>query len=239
MRLLSPVGLVIMGITLNVACGILDYLTGREASVSIFYLAPVFVLAWFGSKGAALIMCFVSATTWFLADYMTDYEYSLHWILLWNAAVRMGFFVVVALALGQIKNMNKELERLTRTDALTGALNLRGFTDFADKELYRSRRFQRPLTMVYLDLDNFKYVNDQLGHHEGDLVLTEVADTLSKGTRPTDAVARLGGDEFALLLTEINQKEAEQVVKRLRETLLERFRTHRWPVTVSIGGGGF
>jgi diguanylate cyclase (GGDEF)-like protein len=90
-----------------------------------------------------------------------------------------------------------------------------------------------------VDLDNFEYVNDHLGHHEGDRVLSEVVDTLKKGTRPTDAVARLGGDEFAMLLTEVHATEAEQIVERLRQRLLESFRQHQWPVTVSVGVASF
>jgi diguanylate cyclase (GGDEF)-like protein len=239
MERLSPVGLVIMGVTLNLICGMLDYVTGYEASFSIFYLVPVFFLAWFGNTGSALLMCLVSAITWLLADHLADHEYSFHWILIWNAGVRMAFFMVVALALSKIKLMNAELEELTRTDSLTGALNWRGFAEVAQKELYRSQRFRHPLSLVYVDLDNFKEVNDSLGHQEGDRVLGEVVDTIKHGIRPTDAVARLGGDEFLVLLTEIQAVEAEQVVTRFRETLLDTFRQHQWPVTLSAGVASF
>ncbi len=232
---LSPTGLVVMGISLNVVCGALDYLTGNELSFSVFYLAPVFVLAWFGNTGSALLMCFVSATTWVLADYLTGHEYSFQWILFWNAAVRFGFYVVVAFALGKIRDMNRELERLSRTDSLTGALNSRGFSEVVGKELSRSQRFRHPLTLAYLDLDNFKQVNDKFGHSEGDRVLAEVADTLITGTRATDAVARLGGDEFAVLLTEIPPMQASEVMERLREKLLHLFARNDWPVTISAG----
>lgn len=239
MNLLSPGELVIVGITLNLICGILDYVTGYEASFSIFYLVPVFVLAWFGTTGSALLMCVVSAITWLLADYLTEHEYSFHAILVWNALVRLGFFVIVALSLAKIKSMNKELEKLSRTDALTGALNWRGFVEVAEKELYRSRRFGHSLTLTYVDLDNFKQVNDRSGHQEGDRVLHAVVDTLKSNTRPTDVVARLGGDEFVVLLTEIESGEAESVVKRLREDLLEKFRQNQWPVTASVGVASF
>jgi len=236
---LSPIGLVAMGVTLNLICGILDYVTGYEASFSIFYLVPVFVLAWFGNTGSALLMCLVSGITWLLADHIADHEYSFHWMLIWNTGVRMGFFVVVALALSKIRSMHAELEELTRTDSLTGALNWRGFAEVAQKELYRSQRFGHPLSLVYVDLDNFKDVNDRLGHQAGDRVLEAVVDTIKHNIRPTDAVARLGGDEFVVLLTEIRAEEAEQVVTRTREILLDRFRQHEWPVTLSAGVASF
>ncbi len=232
---LSPLGLVIVGISLNIVCGVLDYSTGDELSFSVFYLGPVFVLAWFGNTGSALIMCFITAMTWLLADYLTGREYSVQWILFWNAGVRFSFYAVVALALGKIRNMNRELERLSRTDSLTGALNFRGFTEVVGTELSRSHRFRHPLTLIYLDLDNFKQVNDRLGHSEGDRVLVDVAGTLKTGTRTTDAVARLGGDEFAVLLTEITPVQAQEVAGRLRESLLRVFRQNEWPVTVSAG----
>ena len=93
----------------------------------------------------------------------------------------------------------------------------------------------RPYTMVYIDLDNFKTINDNLGHAVGDLVLKIVVDTILKQIRNTDFLARLGGDEFGLLLTDIDQKNAQSIVQRLQSALLEKMKFNEWTVTFSIG----
>ena len=88
-----------------------------------------------------------------------------------------------------------EQERLARTDARTGVYGRRAFEERLEYELVRARRRQSPLTLAYLDLDNFKLVNDTFGHAEGDRVLQTTALALSKAIRQTDTAARLGGDE--------------------------------------------
>ena len=94
---------------------------------------------------------------------------------------------------------------------------------------------KHPFTLAYIDLDNFKTVNDQLGHATGDQVLRTVVSSVKKNIRRTDIVARLGGDEFALLLPETNQESARVVLSKIQDGLLEEMRKNNWPVTFSIG----
>jgi diguanylate cyclase (GGDEF)-like protein len=94
---------------------------------------------------------------------------------------------------------------------------------------------KRPYTVVYIDLDNFKPINDKQGHSIGDLVLKAVVDTIQKQIRIADIFARFGGDEFAILLSDIGQEDAKRIVQRLRKTLLEKMDMHVWDVTFSIG----
>ena len=122
-----------------------------------------------------------------------------------------------------------------RIDFLTRIPNRRSFYEIASREANRARRYKRPLTVAYIDLDNFKEVNDSRGHDVGDDLLIEVAATLRTNIRGTDAVARLGGDEFALLLTETGEEPGAMVVQKLHERLLESMRQREWPVTFSIG----
>jgi diguanylate cyclase (GGDEF)-like protein len=89
--------------------------------------------------------------------------------------------------------------------------------------------------VLYLDLDNFKAVNDRFGHSTGDELLRTVADTIRTRLRRVDSVARLGGDEFAVLLPETGAEAARGVVEQVRGALGDAMRTHGWPVTVSIG----
>jgi len=88
---------------------------------------------------------------------------------------------------------------------------------------------------VYIDVDNFKMVNDKLGHAVGDLVLKSVVDTIQAQIRNSDLLARLGGDEFAILLTDIDQDQAKPIAERLQSSLLKSMNYNEWEITFSIG----
>jgi diguanylate cyclase (GGDEF)-like protein len=138
--------------------------------------------------------------------------------------------------------LRSALEReknVSRIDFLTRILNRRGFYEIAATEAQRARRYRRPLSLVYVDLDNFKAVNDSMGHESGDEVLVHVAATIQTAVRGTDFVARLGGDEFSILLPETDQEQAMVVVGKLRKNLLEAMGDRGWPVTFSVGVTSF
>src|SRR2546430_1424611 len=112
-----------------------------------------------------------------------------------------------------------ELSRVSRADPLTKCLNRRGLRERADAELSHSLRHGMPFSVLVLDLDNFKQVNDTRGHSTGDAVLCRVVECLGQVVRPSDAVGRLGGDEFAVLLPETSETEASAVAARVSEAL--------------------
>ena len=142
-------------------------------------------------------------------------------------------------ALQESENKLKDaLERersAARVDFLTGILNRRGFYEIAGSESQRSRRYKRPLSLVYVDLDNFKGVNDSMGHDAGDELLIQVAAVIHSEVRGTDTVGRLGGDEFAVLLPETDQEQGRIVVDKVQKQLMEAMQEKQWPVTFSIG----
>ncbi|MDQ6795045.1 MAG: diguanylate cyclase, partial [Chloroflexota bacterium] len=112
-----------------------------------------------------------------------------------------------------------ELSRVSRADPLTKCLNRRGLRERADAELAHSLRHGMPFSVLVLDLDNFKQVNDTRGHSTGDAVLCRVVECLSHVVRPSDAVGRLGGDEFAVLLPETGETAASAVGARITDAL--------------------
>jgi diguanylate cyclase (GGDEF)-like protein len=135
-------------------------------------------------------------------------------------------------------NEKKATERereFARIDNLTGAANPRCFYDLAQMEIERFQRYKHPFTLAYIDLDNFKTVNDQFGHPTGDQVLRIVASSARKYLRKTDVIARLGGDEFALLLPETSEESARVALSKIQSELLEEMRIGNWPITFSIG----
>jgi diguanylate cyclase (GGDEF)-like protein len=127
-----------------------------------------------------------------------------------------------------------EKER-SRKDSKTGALNDRAFNEVLNHEIRRSRRNGRPLTIVYIDLDGFKAVNDSLGHRTGDLVLQVTVWTMQSAVREMDVVARLGGDEFVLLLPETSADNAQVVMDKVQKALKDTLKAYKWSVTFSAG----
>jgi diguanylate cyclase (GGDEF)-like protein len=99
----------------------------------------------------------------------------------------------------------------------------------------RSRRFRRPVTVAYIDVDDFKSVNDRFGHREGDELLRALAATMLQAVRETDLVARMGGDEFVILLPETDTASARRVMQRLTGLVHTRLEHSRWPVSISVG----
>ncbi len=124
------------------------------------------------------------------------------------------------------------------TDPLTGLYNRRGFTDLAEHELVRAQRFNRPLSMILIDIDHFKEINDSYGHLMGDKILTAVSSNCKAELRQVDIVARYGGDEFIVLLPETSLQEAMPAAERLRariESLRSPFNGDTISTTICIG----
>lgn len=223
------------GLALTLGVGLLDYLTGFEISFSVFYLLPTAYLAWRGGRNLGLFGAVTSGAVWLVVEYVSGFPYSQHWIMYWNATVRLVFFVITAQLVSRQKLIHALEQKLSRTDSLTGLLNGRSF--FQEGERVRSlcARHARPLTVVYMDLDNFKQVNDSRGHQEGDRLIRLVGQGLLRAVRTSDLAARLGGDEFGLLLPETDFEEAELFIGRLRRSLDDEVDRAYWPVGYSVG----
>lgn len=115
-----------------------------------------------------------------------------------------------------LDDRNQQLEKLATHDATTGLRNWHGFQEEAQRVFAEAKRYQQKLTMVVIDLDLFKDVNDNLGHQAGNEALKDVTLYLQMRVRQTDVIARTGGDEFAILMPMTSQKGAELVMKRLQ-----------------------
>jgi GGDEF domain-containing protein len=127
-------------------------------------------------------------------------------------------------ALLELRFRLQQERHLARIDSLTGAANRRAFYESLEGELSRLKRYARPFSVAYLDLDNLKRVNDDLGHEAGDAVLCAVSATIGKILRRTDTVGRLGGDEFAILFSEADSDTARAATDRFNRYLLDAMR---------------
>jgi len=132
----------------------------------------------------------------------------------------------------------EELERLATTDGMTGVYNRRHFLTLADREWARARRYERPISFLMIDIDDFKSINDRFGHQVGDEMIVHLANLARHCKRDCDVLARIGGEEFALLLPETDLLQAEIVAERLRREVAANalvVASHTIPATVSIG----
>jgi diguanylate cyclase (GGDEF)-like protein len=211
----------------------LDSLLSAGISTAIFYLVPIWISVVALSQNHSICISVGSAVLWMVSD-VNEIDLS-NATMLWNATVRMVVFVLLAVLLRQVYQRSAFLETLAYTDELTNLLNRRGFMERFGEELDRARRFRRPFSLAFIDLDNFKYVNDRFGHKAGDDLLKMVSETLVSHTRATDKVGRLGGDEFAVLLVETGQEGVKKAFDKCHRALIDRLKTTGWPVTISAG----
>jgi len=232
---LSKGALITSALVIVLLLGVIDFLTGFELSFSFFYLIPVSMTAWALGRRTGLTFSVLGATIWLISNLLSGEQFSHPFIGAWNTLLRFGFYAVVTILLVELRSALEEERFLASTDPLTGALNRRSFNEITEKRMIFAEVNKHPYTMVYFDLDNFKTINDTLGHAVGDLVLKSVVDTIKAQIRNTDFLARLGGDEFALLLTDIDQDQAKQLVERLRSSLIEKMQGNNWEISFSIG----
>ncbi len=153
--------------------------------------------------------------------------------------VKIGRTIFKYIAGGNIEAAyHDEIYRLTTMDGLTQIYNRRYFEESLDRELSRSRRYERVLSLVMFDIDHFKAVNDRYGHLAGDYVLKQLASTVRTRIRREDVFARYGGEEFGILLPEVDMGGARQLSEKVRKLVEKQrfvFDKHTIPVTVSLG----
>ena len=223
------------GVVLVIALGMVDYVTGTELNIALFYLIPIIMMIWYMDGQMGLLFAFASTVVGFIANYSAGLTYSSLSIYVWNTVLRLGFYLVVVWLGSTLKKSYTINRELARTDYVTGAISVRYFYELAQMELNRARRYRHPFTLAYIDLDNFKAVNDRLGHSTGDRVLRAVTAGICQQIRPADTLARLGGDEFALLLPETDAEAAKPVLTRIHACLMEDMARNGWMVTFSVG----
>lgn len=230
-----PLFWTVVGIVLVGLIGFFDYLTGNEITFSLFYLLPIVLATLAVNQKAGLLISFLSALTLLGAEIAGGQVYSDPIIYFLNTMIRTVFYFFVTYLVAALHKSQIEERLAARTDFVTGAINARFFNELLQMEIDRIRRYPHPITVVYIDIDNFKLVNDLYGHQIGDEVLRDIVNELKSQLRKTDIVARVGGDEFILMLPSTRQDEAEIVLAKVRRNLQEAMKRRNWPVTFSMG----
>ncbi len=206
---------------------------GKAVFVELFFVFPVILASWYGSRNAGVGLALT--TTGLLLgihvfhaglDYFTLLSYGL------PCAIS---FSLLAVLITNFRNVHRVEATAADTDNLTKLANSRGFYAELANELLRSSRYEHIFSLAFLDIDNFKRVNDTFGHAEGDRLLKAVAKSLKESLRASDTVARLGGDEFACLLPETSEDAARVALTKAQQALQRRMQVGHWPVSASIG----
>ena len=222
-----------LGLVLLFAGG--DYLIVSQLELSILYVIPVSLVTYYVGRRQGWLVSALAAAVWTWAnDASGQLQFSAA-LLAFNGAMRLAMFLLVVLLVDALRHAFDHERDLARTDGLTGVANYRAFAERAALELGRTRRYRHPLSLIHLDLDGFKDVNDRLGHDTGDELLATVAGTLGSALRQTDLVARLGGDEFVVLLPDTDAAGTRIVAEKLREGIGHRMAKRSWEVTGSFG----
>jgi diguanylate cyclase (GGDEF)-like protein len=216
--------------------GSVDYITSFDISISLFYLAPILLAAWYIDRTAGVVLSITSAIIWFVTSATTIPSRGIPiWVLIWDAAILLGFFLVSAVLLTNLRHSLDREKKLARTDYLTGILNSRAFHEQANIEIARANRSQKPFTIAYFELVNFKEIFNRFGQAQAEKVLGFIGRELSRYLRVTDVIGRMGGEEFIILFSETDQQNATSVIARLYSMLTSEIHKKKWPILISMG----
>ncbi len=209
--------------------------TGLDYEFYVFFSMPVAMVAWFAGLRAGYALTIITAVLWFTSDRILDGNQSEIVPMLFNTAGRLIVFASSVWVLVQLRKVLEREHRLAREDPLTQLPNRREFHERGRQALAQAQREGSPISAVFLDIDRFKEVNDEMGHAAGDALLVCVAEVLRERLRASDIAARLGGDEFALLLPGMGGTSAKFFIEELQQRLLKAMAAQHWPATFSIG----
>ena len=218
----------------------LDYaFAGTYYSLDVLYCLPVVQAARIGAVRAmrrsdtqtSTVIGVICAIAWSVA------EAAVIWPGFPLSAVAMNIFTrsVTFTVLGRVVTRLWKEREYSRKDTLTNLANRLEFIERFEAEQLRSERSGSPYSLLFIDIDQFKLLNDTLGHHVGDVALKEVAGILRANCRNVDTVARIGGDEFVLLFPETDEYVCGILVNRIRSVSEKKFKTENWSISLSIG----
>lgn len=225
----------IISIVSIVLIGYLDYILDPAYSLPALYVIPTIITMWYINIRLSIIISIVSAITQGINNYFDADYFSTAYACYTFVTIRFLVLVILISCAMRFKYALMQERLLSRMDQLCDILNSRAFSEIITIELERYRRHRHPLSIVYIDIDNFKTINDLYGHSIGDNLLKIFSTVLKNNVRTIDTVARLGGDEFSILLPETSADATHQLMIRIQSTLLEKMRQQQWSVTFSIG----
>ncbi|HAT7049381.1 TPA: diguanylate cyclase, partial [Legionella pneumophila] len=207
---------------------------GQYINIFALFIFPVMIATWKLGIIFGLLYSFIAGLLGFIIDITLKPDINLMFFLTTGIS-RIAALSLLAFFNWKIERINQVLIQTTLTDSLTGISNRHAFFIDGNMELERTRRSNQPLSMVFLDLDNFKSLNDTRGHECGDEVLILVTKLIRSHLRKIDIFARLGGDEFVMILPFTDNYGAKKLIDSLHHLLKLEFSRKKIPIGFSIG----
>lgn len=199
------------------------------------FILPVVLVSWYGGDKAGILLSVFSVFLILMIDTLVISPSALTPAQLYSTTSLLITCIILSVLVTNFQKVHKVEVVAAGTDDLTGAYNSRTFQLELANEILRSIRYKHVFTLIYIDIDDFKKINDTYGHATGNELLIKVVSCLKKELRKTDVVARLGGDEFACLLPETGLAEAKNAFSKASELLTSAMKNKKWPVTFSVG----
>ena len=213
------------------------YINIKYLPDDINLLLPYILLIYFctfliGNK-AGLFISILSIVFWFFAK--TNLFSSLSLDNYINLLIKSIFVFLQYLFIVYVKKLYNEVKSLSLVDDLTGLYNRRGFNLLAQHETSKINRKKENISLMFIDIDNFKTENDNRGHKEGDKILKELSHVIKNTTRNIDIAARFGGDEFCVLLPDVDKNETDIIANRIIDHFHQSCVRSSWDISISIG----
>ena len=216
---------------------ILDIITPETLRLGALYQLPIFIIAFHNGTTRGSRFLFLLSS---IAQTVTLFSYSIPLSSkIIESIIKPGtIFLIFNLSLHlRIKYLN--LIDTVSKDGLTGLLTGKSFKIMVDQEITRQKRYGGAFSLAYLDIDDFKKLNDTRGHSTGDNALVLIAGILQNSTRETDYAARMGGDEFSLLMLHTNENDCQTLCRHLADNIKSQMAREGFNITASIGYASF
>ncbi|WP_019612789.1 GGDEF domain-containing protein [Psychromonas ossibalaenae] len=214
---------------------IVQFGVGVSINIAPIYIFPLLFNSWYGNKKGGIFLAVFSAILLSIVEVvLSKNSLSISELIFFTTPYLIAYPLLVVLVTN-FRTVHQVEITAADTDNLTGVHSVRSFYCELANEILRSKRYSHVFSLAYIDIDNFKKINDSLGHSEGDKLLIEVADCLRESLRATDVVARLGGDEYVCLLPETRQEEAKAAFVKVSDLLKEKMKKYQWAVSFSVG----
>lgn len=212
-----------------------DVMTGSETRLYPLYFIPITIAGSRLGKLEAMVVAQFCTAAWLIANLFDGTYFSSTWYWVINTLAQWCAFSFVAYLISKLHAVTIKVEEEARVDPLTELPNIRGFNEHAIRLLDLCHRERAPLVIAYIDLDNFKHVNDIQGHKRGNDVLRIAAQTMKSTFRSADLLGRVGGDEFIVMLPHAASDRAAETLERARLAIEVAMLSENCEVTASLG----